>query len=78
MEIKEKKGLENLVANYLSRLELEVNEASQVHINNSFLDEQLLVFPMLINSMVCRHRELPSCRNYPFGFDFSTKEKVLC
>ena len=42
VEIKDKKGLENLVANHLSRLELEDNEASQVHINDSFSDEQFL------------------------------------
>ena len=41
VEIKDK-GLENLVAGHLSRLELEDNEASQVHINDSFLDEQFL------------------------------------
>ena len=43
VEIKDKKGLENLVDDHLSRLELEENEASQVHINDSFPDEQLLV-----------------------------------
>ena len=42
VEIKDKKGSENLVANHFSRLELE-NETSKVHINDSFLDEQLLV-----------------------------------
>ena len=41
-EIKDKKGSENLVANHLSRLELEDNETTQVHINDSFPDEQLL------------------------------------
>ena len=38
VEIKDKKGLKNLVVGHLSRLELEDNEASQVHINDSFLD----------------------------------------
>ena len=31
------------MADHLSRLELEDNEASQVHINHSFSDDQLLV-----------------------------------
>ena len=31
------------MASHLSRLELKDNDASQVHINDSFLDEQLLV-----------------------------------
>ena len=30
------------MADHLSRLELEDNEASQVHINDSFMDDQLL------------------------------------
>ena len=42
MEIKDKKGLKNLVADHLSRLELPNNGASQVYINDSFLDELLL------------------------------------
>ena len=42
MELKDKKGLENLVADHLSRLEFEDNEASKVHINDSFMDKQLL------------------------------------
>ena len=39
LEIKEKKGTENLVADHLSRLE-EVRE--EVHVNDDFPDEQLL------------------------------------
>ena len=40
--IKDKKGSKILVADHLSRLEFEDNGASQVHINDSFPDEQLL------------------------------------
>ena len=43
VEIKDKKGSKYFVADHLSILELEDNEASQVHINDSFSDEQLLV-----------------------------------
>ena len=42
VEIKDK-GSENLVADHLSRLELKDNEASQVQINDSFPNKQLLV-----------------------------------
>ena len=43
MKIKDKKGSKHLVVDHHSRLELEVNEASQVHINDSFPKDQLLV-----------------------------------
>ena len=39
LEIKDKKGTENLVADYLSRLE---GPSKEIHINDDFLDEQLL------------------------------------
>ena len=39
LEIKDKKGIENLVADHLSRLEGPIND---VHINDNFPDEQLL------------------------------------
>ena len=42
VEIKDKKGSKNLVADHLSILESEDNEASQVHINDSFPNAQLL------------------------------------
>ena len=40
MEIKDKKGSENLVADHLSKLDLSSNEASLIYINDCFLDEQ--------------------------------------
>ena len=40
LEIKDKKGTENLVANHLSRLE---GPRDEVQVNDDFLDEQLLV-----------------------------------
>ena len=42
VEIKDKKGSENLVTDHLSWLELSDNEASIVHINDRFSNEQLL------------------------------------
>ena len=39
MEIKEKKGTKNLVADHLSRLE---GPSKEIHINDVFLDVQLL------------------------------------
>ena len=39
LEIKDKKGTENLVADHLSRLE---GARDEVHVNDDFLDEQLL------------------------------------
>ena len=39
LEIKDKKGIENLVVDHLSRLEGPIND---VHINDNFPDEQLL------------------------------------
>ena len=39
LEIKDKKGTENLVANHLSRL---VGPSKEIQINDDFLDEQLL------------------------------------
>ena len=39
MEIKDKKGTRNLVANHLSRLE---GPSKEIHINDDFPDEQLL------------------------------------
>ena len=39
LEIKDKKGTENLVANHLSRLE---GARDEVHVNDDFPDEQLL------------------------------------
>ena len=40
LEMKDKKGIENLVAGHLSRLE---GPRDEVHVNDNFLDEQLLV-----------------------------------
>ena len=40
LEIKDKKGIENLVTDHLSRLEGPTNE---VQVNYNFLDEQLLI-----------------------------------
>ena len=40
LEIKDKKGIENLVADHLSLLE---GPSKEVHINDDFPDEQLLV-----------------------------------
>ena len=40
LEIKDKKGTENLVADHLSRLE---GPSKEIHINDDFPDEQLLV-----------------------------------
>ena len=40
LEIKDKKGIENLVTDHLSRLE---GSRDEVHVNDNFLDEQLLV-----------------------------------
>ena len=77
VEIKDKKGSENLVADHLSRLELIENEASQEHINDSFPDKQLLALSHADWTLVCGHRELPSCRNHPFKHNFSIKEKVF-
>ncbi|KAM6553959.1 hypothetical protein CsatB_014721 [Cannabis sativa] len=49
LEIKDKKGTENLVADHLSRLELEENQnTKEVQINEDFPDEQLF----LLNSTV--------------------------
>ena len=42
MEIKNKKESENSVADHLSSLELADNEASEMHINDSFSDAQFL------------------------------------
>ena len=39
LEIKDKKGTENLVADHLSRLE---GSSKEIHINDDFPDEQLL------------------------------------
>ena len=39
LEIKDKKGMENLVADHLSRLE---GVSDEVQVNDDFLDEQLL------------------------------------
>ena len=39
LEIKDKKGIENLVENHLSRLE---GLSKEIHINDDFPDEQLL------------------------------------
>ena len=53
LEIKDKKGIENLVADHLSRFEGPINE---VQINDNFPDEQLLamseVSPVLTMSTI--------------------------
>lgn len=41
LEIREKKGFENVVANHLSILENKENEANSLSIQESFPDEQL-------------------------------------
>ena len=63
MEIKDKKGSENLVVDQLLRIELAANVASQIHINYSFPDEQLLAlshaeftpwFTNFVNCLIAR------------------------
>ena len=60
LEIKDKKGTENLVANHLSRLE---GSSKEIHINDDFRDEQLLAikdkkllpwFADLVNYLVAK------------------------
>ena len=52
LEIKDKEGTENLVANHLSRLE---GAQDEVHVNDDFPDEQLLAIEeKKCGSMVCR------------------------
>ena len=60
LEIKYKKGTENLVADHLSRLE---GASDEVHVNDDFPDEQLLViedkmavpwFPDYVNYLVAK------------------------
>ena len=43
MEIKDKKGSENIVSDHLSRLERNEKDEVQVAINKAFPDKQLLV-----------------------------------
>ena len=55
VDIRDKKGIENLLADHLSMLELPEYERQQVQINDTFPDEQLLVVshsdfaPWLVN-----------------------------
>ena len=43
MEIRDKKGSENVVADHLSRLELGMSDGFEVPINENFPDEQLML-----------------------------------
>ena len=79
VEIKDKNGSKNLEVDHLSRLELPDHEASQVHINDSFPDEQFLAFvPYRLDSMVCGHRELSSCLNHLFHNVWSKTPHSSC
>ena len=76
LEIKDKKGTENLVANHLSRLEW---SSKEVHINDYFPDEQLLAiedikpvswFTNYVNYLVAKV--------LPPEFSLSAEEVILC
>ncbi len=61
LQIKDKKGSENVVADYLSSLKLEdTRDIEDLPIDDSFPDEQLLVFSQapwyadFVNFLVCR------------------------
>ena len=56
VEIKDKKGSENMVANHLSRLEIPKKvQKNQVQIDDTFPDERILALLHSDFSMVCRH-----------------------
>uniref|UniRef100_A0A2N9FSQ6 RNA-directed DNA polymerase n=1 Tax=Fagus sylvatica TaxID=28930 RepID=A0A2N9FSQ6_FAGSY len=59
LQIKDKKGVENVVADHLSRLTFE-EVKEEIPIRDSFPDEQL--FAVTKASMVCTHSELPCQR----------------
>ena len=57
MDIKDKKGTENLVVDHLSQLE---GPREEVQVNDNFQDEQLLAIADTVDSMVYRLCELLS------------------
>ena len=76
MEIKDKKGSENVVANHLSRLESDKGIEDPTTIEEFFLDEQLLAmeahFPWYSDFVNCL-----ACNVLPLGLNSQQKKKFL-
>ena len=76
MEIKDKRGSENVVADHLSHLEYDKGIENRIEIEESFLDEQLLVmeahFPWYADFV-----NYLACNVLPPGLSSQHKKKFL-
>ena len=75
MEIKDKRGSENVVADHLSRLESDKGVEDPIETEESFSDEQLLVmeahfpwYPGFVNYL--------ACNVLPLGLSSQQKKKI--
>ncbi|XP_021746196.1 uncharacterized protein LOC110712084 [Chenopodium quinoa] len=58
IEIRDKKGAENVVADHLSRLPIFVGDLDNLPIDDSFPDDRLFCYPSSTGTMVCGHCKL--------------------
>ena len=79
IEIKDKKGSENVVANHLSRLELEQDgDGEEEPIQELFPDERLLVIRSLEAPWFADIANFISSGKLPNEFNSQQKKKLLC
>ena len=73
MEIKDKKGSDNVIVDYLSRLERTTEEEKEIKIDENFLDEQLF----LLSAQVPWYANIVNylaCGIVPLEFSYSREE----
>ena len=75
LEIKDKKGSDNVIANHLSRLEKSTEEEKEIEIAENFLDEQ----PLLLSAQVPWYYDIMNYLAYgiiPPEFSHQQKRKL--
>jgi Integrase zinc binding domain len=76
LEIKDKKGTENLVADHLSRLQLDSTEG-ELPIDDSFVVEQLYSVESTLVPWYANLANYLACRVIPIEFTYQQKKKFL-
>ena len=77
MEIRDKKGVENLVADHLSRIEQEKEDSNEFPINDDFPDEYLLSITANSPPWYTPFKIFLACGVFPPDLLFQGKKKFL-
>ena len=77
LEIRDKKGVENLIADHLSRIEQDEEEAKAIPIGDAFSDEYLMAINNNKALWYSDFINFLACDIFPTDLSFQGKKKVL-